>query len=242
VSLRNIGLADVAMFEGRYGDAERILTEAIPIDRAERNVAGGAAKLVALAEAQLALGKHGAAGASARAALELWRDESVSVPVARVLAATGGVDAARQLAAQLAAEIQPLAKAYARVIEAELALATGDPRDAIVRLREGMRLADVWLIRFDLGRAYVAAGHAAEALSELETAAKRRGEATALFLNDLPTYRYLAEQPYWLGRAQEALQMRESARQNLQQFIAIRSAAPADPLVGDARRRLASLQ
>ena len=32
-----------------------------------------------------------------------------------------------------------------------------------------------------------------------------QGEATAVFLDDLPTYRYMADVPEWLGRAQEGL-------------------------------------
>jgi hypothetical protein len=65
---------------------------------------------------------------------------------------------------------------------------------------------------------------------------KRRGEATALFLNDLPTWRYMATLPYWLGRAQEGLGMTDAATTNFQKFLDTYQAD--DSLVQDAKIRL----
>jgi hypothetical protein len=53
--------------------------------------------------------------------------------------------------------------------------------------------------------AYVAAKHFAEAKDEFDACQKRRGEATALFLDDQPTFRYLASLPSWLAQAQKGL-------------------------------------
>jgi hypothetical protein len=47
--------------------------------------------------------------------------------------------------------------------------------------------------------------------------------------------------PYWLGRAQQGLNM-PGAAATFEQFVKIRSAAVADPLVIDARQRLESLR
>ena len=99
-------------------------------------------------------------------------------------------------------------------------------------------LANVWLVSFDLGVAYVQANTFPEAVSELGACEKRRGEATALFFDDKPTVRYLATLPYWIGRAQEGLEMRAAAKAHYESFIALRKDATADPLVEDARRRL----
>jgi tetratricopeptide (TPR) repeat protein len=123
------------------------------------------------------------------------------------------------------------------LIEAEVALSKHQTADALEALRSAQKLTDVWLGRLMLGRLYVEAGRNAEAVSELELARKRRGEATAAFLDDIPTYRYLAELPYWLGRAQEGLGLLSAAQANYRAFVEIRSSATKDPLLADAKRR-----
>ena len=69
---------------------------------------------------------------------------------------------------------------------------------------------------------------------------KRRGEATALFLNDVPSYRFLPEAYYYMGRAQEGLKI-PGAAETFKTFLRIREKGSADRLVVDARKRLASL-
>jgi hypothetical protein len=96
------------------------------------------------------------------------------------------------------------------------------------------------LARFDLGMAYVQAGAYAEAVSELELADKRRGEAMAMFLDDWPTVHQAVALKYWLGRAHEGIGAIQVARQNYQSFLSIRLAA-TDPLARDAQKRLAAL-
>ena len=93
--------------------------------------------------------------------------------------------------------------------------------------------------RFDLGVAYVEAGLYAQAPSEFEICQTRRGEATAIFLDDLPTFRYLAPLPYWLGRAKEGLGMKPAAAEHYRAFLALRPEGLRDPLAADARKRLA---
>ena len=80
------------------------------------------------------------------------------------------------------------------------------------------------------------------ALSDLELCLKRRGEATALFLDDVPTWRYMAVLPYWHGRAQQGLGMAEAARQSFEQFLRLESSSTPTPLLVDARTRAAALK
>ena len=108
--------------------------------------------------------------------------------------------------------------------------------EAIERLSEAAEIADLWLVRFHLGRAYLEAGYFVEALDEFTLAQDRHGEATALFLDDLPTYRYLATLPYWQGRAQTELGMSDAAASSFNAFLARRPAG--GPLADDARQRL----
>jgi tetratricopeptide (TPR) repeat protein len=89
-----------------------------------------------------------------------------------------------------------------------------------------------------LGVAYIEAGHYAEALQEIETSVKRRGEATAVFLDDMPSFRRLVAVPYYLGRAQEGLGMKPRAIENYNAYLALRPDAARDPNAADARRRV----
>ena len=55
-SLANIGIADIALFEGRYADAADSLSGGIAKDEADGNERGVGTKKVALAQARVALG------------------------------------------------------------------------------------------------------------------------------------------------------------------------------------------
>ena len=114
------------------------------------------------------------------------------------------------------------------------------PVVAVEAYRAALKLADFWLARFHLGVAYVEAGHYAEAISELEACLKRRGEATAVFLDDVPSFRYLAPLQYWLGRAKEGLGMTPAAAEHYKAFLKLRPQGHRDPLAEDARRRVGS--
>ena len=107
--------------------------------------------------------------------------------------------------------------------------------DALDKLRSAVELSDSWLVRFQMGRAYFASGSFAEALDEFNICQNRRGEASAIFLDDLPTWRYLATLPYWQGRSQQELGMTSAATESYQAFIDLRP--DADPLAADARQR-----
>jgi tetratricopeptide (TPR) repeat protein len=239
-SLAAIGLADVALYEGRAEEAATILTAAIPTDRQAGNTVGAASKTVALAEARAA---SAGAAEGARLIADLAAepsDESISVPAARLLGAARQDARALQLATRLDQRTQAVPRAYARIIAGEVAMRQRRFSEAINEFSTAVKTADLWLARFDLGVAYVEAGRYAEAISELDGCAKRRGEATALFFDDVPTYRYAAVLPYWLGRAQQGLKM-SGAAASFEQFLRIRGGAATDPLVIDARRRLDSL-
>jgi hypothetical protein len=90
-----------------------------------------------------------------------------------------------------------------------------------------------------LGKAYLEAGAFTEAHSEFEVCLERRGEATSVFIDDLPTYAYLPPVYYYLGRAQEGLKS-AAAADSYRTFLSIRKEGEEDPLVADARRRLVS--
>jgi tetratricopeptide (TPR) repeat protein len=242
-SLATLGLADLALYQGRFHDADTLLIKGITEDQARSNSAGLAAKSVALAESHLGEGRTRLAIEAARRALKLLGTSSAAVPAARVLIAAGVTEEPRTLAAALADNLQPEFRAYARLLEGELALRDRRYVAASEALLAGKALADLWWIRLALGIAYVEAGHPAEALGELELCRKRQGEVTAIMLDDLPSIRYLAPLSYWLARAQEAVGQTASARASYSEFLRIRSgdATNADPLVRHAWQRLEAL-
>lgn len=239
-SLAAIGLADIALYEGRAAEAVPILEAGILADQRDGNTLGAASKTIALAEGRaLTSGVSDAARLVGTLASQT-SDEHVAVPAARLLGAARQEARALQLARRLEERTQPVSRAYARVMVGELALQQRRYRDAITELSAGVKTADLWLARFYLGVAYVEAGRYAEAISEFESCAKRRGEATSLFFDDVPTYRYAAVLPYWVGRAQQGLGMGGAAA-SFEQYLRLRARADRDPLVIDARKRLDSL-
>jgi tetratricopeptide (TPR) repeat protein len=236
ISVSAMGLADVAMYEGRYADAIGSLPAAAKVDEDQGNAVAAAAKLVALAEAHAARNEAGPREQALAHARKLSDQDSVLLPAARLAVAAGRLDDARAIASALGKRLQVQSRAYGLLIEGEILMSGKKLPEAIDALNAAQKLADVWLVRFDLGIAYFQAGDYLEAASEFEKCRARRGEATALFLDDIPTFRYYATLPYWLGRAREAQKL--DARPQFQEFLRIRQGASGDPLVDDARRRI----
>jgi eukaryotic-like serine/threonine-protein kinase len=237
-SLASLGRADLAMYSGRLDAATTELKAGVAADLAATTVVPAALKQIALAEAELAAGRRAQAVDAAHEALKLSRQLATIVPAARVLLRAGKIPEARTFASDLEGQLQKQNRAYGKILLAEIALEDKrPPAEAVDLLMQARALANVWLVSFDLGVAYVQANTFPEAVSELGACEKRRGEATALFFDDKPTVRYLATLPYWIGRAQEGLEMRAAAKAHYDSFIALRKDATADPLVQDARRR-----
>ncbi|MEO8055678.1 MAG: protein kinase [Acidobacteriota bacterium] len=236
-SYASMGLADLALVEGRPADAVPFLLAGSAADLEGKSAEAAGAKLAALADAQLALGKGADALASVERALASSRNLSVAFPAARVYLAAGREPKALALADELAARLEPDAQAYARLIRGEAKLHRGKAREAVADFEEARKIADTWLGRYDLGRAYVELGAFTEADTELEVCVKRRGEATAVFLDDVPSWRYFPPALHALGRAQEGIKS-PAAADTFKAFLAIRGNAGGDPLVADARRRL----
>jgi serine/threonine protein kinase/Tfp pilus assembly protein PilF len=236
ISLKEIGLADVAMYEGRYAEAIALLSDAAKRDQDRGNTDGAVVKLVALAEAHAARNEAAPREAAIAAARKVSEQDNVLVPAARMAIASGKFADARSIIEVLSRRLPAQSRAYAKMIDAEIAMSRGDYPSGIDALNAALKLADLWLVRFSLGLAYFHRADYPEATSEFEKCLERRGESTAIFLDDLPSFRYYATLPYWLGRAREMQKL--DARPQFQEFLRIRQAADADPLVEDARKRL----
>ena len=165
------------------------------------------------------------------------QSEAVTVPAAHLYLKARRVKNAQALGNHLGREFVERRRAYGKLVEGMTAISARRPIEAVQVLRDALKLADLWLVRYWLGVAYVEAGAYAEALSELEACKRRRGEASAVFLDDVPSWRYTAPVGYWLARAQDGVGLRAQALQNYKAFLTLRSASAKDPVVIDARKR-----
>ena len=232
----SLGLADTAMYFGDYDAAITVLKEGVTKSEEAGSQYYLATHQIALAEAQHMAGDSSGVEASIATALETSAGLSRQVPAALLYVQIGREDMAARIAIDLGATLQPQNRAYSKLISGVIALQQGSHVAAVDSISAGIELADLWLLRFWLGRAYLEAGYFAEALDELTAAALRHGEATSVFLDDLPTYRYASTLPYWQARAQQELGMAEAAARNYAIFVGLRG--DNDPLAQDARQRM----
>jgi tetratricopeptide (TPR) repeat protein/predicted Ser/Thr protein kinase len=236
-SIAATGLADLNLYQGNLVDASGILEKAVSADHAAKNTESAAGNLAILALLQTTLGKTKDSISSATKAVEESKDVSVLYRAAQVYIAAGQEEKALQLVAPLAQKLEAEPQVYAKLIAGEAQLKKGNARDALNSFQEAQKLADTWLGHFNLGRAYLDAGAFTEASSEFDICLKRRGEATSLFLDDVPSYHVLAPVYYYQGRAREGLNS-PGAAESYKTFLAIKEKGAGDPLVADARRRL----
>lgn len=234
-----VGLADMAMYQGRFSDALAQLENRASTANPASEVA--ASMLLIQAEAQLALGKPDQAAPLAEKAVSVSDLDGVLVSAARVLGQANREDRARQLADQLSRRVSPESGAWSKVMLAELLISKGNNPPAIALLSEAQKLTDLWMVHLDLARAYVEAGAFPEASSELDLCLKRRGEATSVFIEDyFPTVRYLAPVYYYSGRALEGMGS-TAAAESYGTFLGIKAKSQEDSQVADARRRHAKI-
>jgi tetratricopeptide (TPR) repeat protein len=232
------GLGDLAIYEGRFADAVRILREGAEADLANKDADRAAGKFVALADALLLRGQKGLAMAAAEKALANSQAVKIRFLAARVFVEAGAPAKAAAISAALAAELQAEPQAYALIIDGMAALAAGNPRQAIKHLTEANALLDTWIGHFELGRAYLEAGAFTQADSEFDRLVKRRGEALALFLDEEPTFRFFPPVFYYQGRVREGLRSAQFA-ESYRAYLDIRGRSTEDALLPDVRRRVA---
>jgi Flp pilus assembly protein TadD len=235
-----LGLADLLIYQGATAEARRVLERAIAEDQRAGRTVDVIAKYAALADASLIEGDKRGAVAAADALVKLGRQEEALVPAAAFYLAFGREVDAQRLAADLWNQVPSRTRAYGKMIEGQLALRQGRHADAIEAFNEGLKHADLWLLHYNLGVAKAGNGDFPGAYGELANACeKNKGEATAVFLNDRPTLRYLAPLRYWQARVTEGLKGKPAAAEDYKKFLALRPEGSKDPLAIDARKRLA---
>jgi eukaryotic-like serine/threonine-protein kinase len=236
-SLATSGLADLANVQGRFSDATRLLEQGIAEDLNSKRPDLAAAKLAALARTQLARRQARPAVATADKALMHYDGLNIRFMAARTFIEAGRLDKAKPLIATMSKDLLAEPRAYAKILEGEIALQSRDLRVAIERFTEANGLLDTWLGRFELGLAYLEAGQFPQADSEFDRCLKRRGETLQLVLNDEPTYAFLPPVYYYQGRVREGLKS-EGSVDSYREYLKFRGTSTEDPLVANIRKRI----
>ena len=205
-----LGLADIDIYAGDLSAAVALLEEDIGNAASDGNKRLLGRKYIALAEARSALGDADGARSALQKGLAENEGNGQLVPAALISLELGDKQFAASIADKLSQELQPNARSFGMVIKGAIATQEGRHADAVDALRSGLALTDSWLLRYYLGRAYFAAGRYVEASDEFEICLQRRGEATALFLDDdEPTWRYMSPLETWLARAKDQIGVKQ---------------------------------
>jgi eukaryotic-like serine/threonine-protein kinase len=232
------GLADLAVYQGRFSEAAAMYSKGAAADLASKDPDRAANKFASLAYAELLRGNRAAAIAAAERALTQSTAVKIRFLAGRVFAEAGAVDKARAQRESLAAGLQVGPRTYARILDGVMALKAGDPRAAIEAVGAANALLDTWIGHYDLGRAYLEAGAFPQADTEFERCiTTRRGEALSLFLDEEPTFGFFPSVFYYQGRVREGLNSSAAAMESYKTYLEIRGTSTEDPLVVDARRR-----
>jgi tetratricopeptide (TPR) repeat protein/predicted Ser/Thr protein kinase len=237
-SVAAMGLADVALYQGRVADAKTTLEAGVKADLERKDADAAARKLAALAETLLVTGKTAPAVAAAERAKAMSKDEFVTVGAALVLAEAGERTKAIAIAEELEKKLESDPQMYAKVIRAAVERRAKTYPEALALLKDGQKLADSWLVHRELSRTYLDAGAFAQADTELDVCLKRRGEATAVFLDEVPTYHLFPPLYYDLGRTREGLKS-PGAAESFRTYLGFIKAS-GDPRAADAKKRLAA--
>jgi tetratricopeptide (TPR) repeat protein/tRNA A-37 threonylcarbamoyl transferase component Bud32 len=232
-----LGMADMAMLRGRNAEAasalEPLLTAKLPPQQMAR-------VQTTLAGVRLAQGRAPDAIKLAESAHELAPDPLIRFEAGRILLAAGRAARAKEIAAELDKSLSPETQALALTLTGEIQLNAGDLRSAVSTFQQALKLADAWQTRYLLGRAYLQAEAYVQADAEFDACITRRGEATAVYLDDVPTWRLIAPVYYYRGISRTALKSSTGAAEAFRTFLEFKTGGDDhNALADDARKRLA---
>jgi tetratricopeptide (TPR) repeat protein/tRNA A-37 threonylcarbamoyl transferase component Bud32 len=236
-STATAGLADLAAYQGKYAEAERILAQGAAADVAAKMADNAARKYVALGNIEEMQGKHAAALSDLAKALANSQSTQIEFLAANSYVDAGELAKAQKLATSLSSALTSESQAYGKIIQGVIALKRKDANEAVKQITAASNLLDTWIGRFDLGRAYLEAGAFTEADSEFDQCLKRRGEAIELFMDNVPTYAYFPLVYYYQGRAREGMKS-EGFADFYKTYLSIRGQSSEDPLVPEIRGRI----
>lgn len=241
-SLAALGLADIALYEGRLSEAIRILEERLDLDRSADQTYFQANKWSLMARARLMGGNNPQAITAADQALASGKDMATMFVSAMTYIQADQESKAQPLIDDLSGRLESEPKVYAKLLEGEIHRKSGRTSQAISLFQEAQGILDTWIGRCLLGKALINMQAWPDAHSSLDSCLTNKGEAASVFFDDTPTFHFVAQIYYYIGRAQEGLGS-PAAADSYRKFLSIKEKADSDdPLIEDARNRLASLE
>ena len=238
------GLGDLAIYEGRFSEAERILGVGAADDVKSQDSERAAAKYAALGYARLQQRKTGPAVAAAEEALKASQAVKYQFLAARIFVEAGETARAGQISAGLGKHILAEPRAYGKIVDAAIARRGADLNKAMTLLMEANTLFDTWIGHFDLGRVLLDAAIAAKDLglfaqadSEFDKCFNRRGESLSMFLDEEPTAGYFPPLLYYRARARQGVSQ-DGASEAYAAYLVIRGNSKEDPLAQEARKHV----
>jgi len=141
-SMGTIGLADIALYEGRMTNAKEMLERGIEVDLENKRPDLAAIKFIMQAHAHLLLGEKDLALKAADQAIDLYQELNVSIPAAQIYIEAGKTDKAKALMDKLNELFESEPRAYAKLIEGEINRKNGRIKEAIVIFNESQELLD----------------------------------------------------------------------------------------------------
>ncbi|MCX6594811.1 MAG: tetratricopeptide repeat protein, partial [Acidobacteria bacterium] len=220
-----LGLADIDFLEGSF----QAVVNRLASSKSE-------AEQIVAAQAMLRLGDRRGAAALAEQVATTGKSLGALYQAALTLQAAGVPARARTIARQLGTRLGEGPQMYSNLIESDVALAGGQTQEAVRFASDAQKMVDTWLGRYHLGRAYLQAKGYAEAQSEFDHCVRRSGEATGVFIDDLPTWRLMAPAYFYLAQAEEGLGS-AGAKTNYQKFLNLaKNLSPTDPMAVQARK------
>jgi tetratricopeptide (TPR) repeat protein len=232
-----LGMADIAMLRGRIAEAAAALEPMVAATLPPQQMAR---VHTTLAGVRLAQGRAPDAIKLVESAYGLTTDAPIRYEAGRILLAAGRGPRAKEIAAALDKSLSPETQALALTLTGEIQLNAGDLRAAVSTFQQALKLADAWQTRYLLGRAYLQAEAYVQADAEFDACITRKGEATAVYLDDVPTWRLIAPVYYYRGISRAALKSTAGAAEDFRTFLAFKNGGDEkSALVADAEKRLA---
>jgi tetratricopeptide (TPR) repeat protein len=235
-SMASTGMADLAVVRGQLDDAVKILQQGIAVDKENNRPDWAAHKYADLAEVYIRLNRLADARRAAELAVGGTTDLGALTEAALTYIDAGASAPAEVIAANFRQKVGAENQVAAMIIEGYTQMAEA-PVQAIDTFGKAQKTLDTWLGHFLLGRANLLVKEYAGANDELEACLKRSGEATAVFLDDVPTARLLPPVWYYLAQAEEGLND-STATESYRHFLSFQFSESSDPFAVRARAKL----
>jgi tetratricopeptide (TPR) repeat protein/predicted Ser/Thr protein kinase len=227
------GLADLAVLEGRLDDAVSTLRRGIAMDESAQRRDAAAHKYADLAAVYAELNRRADAEQAAGRAVAATIDLGALTEAALVYVDVGVPAKAAVIAGGFREKFGSPNQAVSMLIEGYSQMVTA-PVQALDTFGQAQKALDTWLGHFLLGRAALLTKQYVDAQREFDICVRRSSEAAALFVDDVPTSRYLPATWFYLAETLKGLKD-SAATESYQRFLSFQVVRSQDPRAPVAR-------